>query len=86
MWRCQSILPPVGFVSKVESLWASVTCLQVNVNKDTVVLLMERDDFWLWESREVVMSMTPRSYADLHGVFLYNGTMILIVFCLLFDL
>lgn len=46
-----------------------VTCLQVNVNKDTVVVLERRNYFCLWESREVVISMTPRSYADLHFFF-----------------
>lgn len=85
MWRCQSILPYVGFVSKVESFCACVTYLQVNVNKDTVVLLQERHELLALGKQEVVMSMTPRSYTDL-CIFLYNGTMILIGFCLLFDL
>lgn len=59
-----------------------VTCLKVNVNKDTVVLLQLRRAFWLWESREDVLGMTPRSYADLH-ISLYsqtNETMILFAF------
>lgn len=66
----------------MESLCVCVTCLKVNVNKDTVVLLQLRHAFWLWESREDVLGMTSRSYADLH-ISLYsetNETMILFAF------
>ena len=41
-----------------------VTCLQVDVNKDSVVQLQLRHTYWLWESRKDVMGMTSRSYAD----------------------
>lgn len=63
-------VPCVGFSGKVESLWVCVTCLEVNVNKDAVVLWQLRHAaFWLWESREGIMGVTPMSYAGLYIIF-----------------